>query len=187
MERAALVALLDGHLAEDEQERADLEAMREAARTLERPFSRAQPGAHFTGSAVVVDPPGERVCLIHHGKLHRWLQPGGHADEADGGAMEATALREAREETGLSVSLHPSAPRPLDVDAHRIPARKDEPEHRHLDVRFLVVAADPEKLAHDPSESHGARWLPWDEALALADEPALRRLLLKARRQAGAR
>jgi 8-oxo-dGTP pyrophosphatase MutT (NUDIX family) len=133
---------------------------------------------------VVVDPGAGRVCLIHHGKLNRWLQPGGHADEADGGSMEATALREAREETGLAVSLHPTAPRPLDVDAHRIPARKAEPEHLHLDVRFLLVAERPEALAHDPGESHGARWVPWDEALALADEPALRRLLSKARRLA---
>jgi len=182
LHRQALARLLDAHRPEDERERADLEAMRAAAGALERPFSRAQPGAHFTGSAVVVDPEGGRVCLVHHGKLNRWLQPGGHAEEADGGSLEATALREAREETGLSVRPHPTAPRPLDVDAHRIPARKDEPEHRHLDVRFLVVAEDPERLSHDPAESHGARWLSWDEALALADEPALRRLLLKARR-----
>lgn len=182
--RDRLLALLDAHQPEDEQERADLEAMRAAARTLERPFSREQLGEHFTGSALVVDPAGQRACLVHHAKLNRWLQPGGHADEADGGAMEVTALREAREETGLRVRLHPTAPRPLDVDAHRIPARKTEPEHRHLDVRYLVVADDPEALAHDPNESHGARWVSWDEALALADEPALKRLLRKARRAA---
>ena len=55
MSRDLLIALLDGHLPEDAQERADLEAMREAARSLEHPFSRQQPGAHFTGSALVVD------------------------------------------------------------------------------------------------------------------------------------
>ncbi|HYV45976.1 MAG TPA: NUDIX hydrolase [Myxococcaceae bacterium] len=185
MDRRALISLLDAHHPEDAQERADLEAMREAARALERPFSREQPGAHFTGSAMVVDPAGTRACLVHHAKLNRWLQPGGHADEADGGAMEVTALREAREETGLRVHLHPTAPRPLDVDAHRIPARQTEPEHRHLDVRYLVVAENPEALAHDPNESHGARWVGWDEALALADEPALKRLLRKAKRAAG--
>ena len=77
-----------------------------------------------------------------------------------------------------------AVPRPLDVDVHVIPARKDEPEHRHLDVRYLVVAANPEALAHDPDESFGARWLPFDEAIALADEPALKRLLEKAKRHA---
>src|SRR5438132_8205968 len=110
--------------------------MRDYARMLERPFSRSQAVAHFTGSAVVTDPGGERVCLVHHAKLNRWLQPGGHADDSDAGSLEATALREAGEETGLSVVLHPTAPRPLDLDVHRIPERKGEPAHHHLDVRY---------------------------------------------------
>lgn len=180
-EQPALQAALAAHVATDEKERADLSAMRDFAASLAAPFSRGQWPAHFTGSAVVVDPSGERVCLVLHGKLNRWLQPGGHADEADGGELANTALREAREETGLDVALHARAPRPLDVDVHVIPARKAEPEHRHLDVRYLVVAANPDALAHDPDESHGAQWLGWDEALARADEPALTRLLEKAR------
>lgn len=177
----SLIRLLDAHLPTDEKERADLAAMKRHARELKTPFSRRELAAHFTGSAVVVTPDGQRVLLVHHGKLNRWLQPGGHADEEDAGELANTALREAREETGLRVALHPRAPQPLDVDVHRIPARKDEPEHHHLDVRFLVVASDPDALAHDPTESHGAQWLFWDEALKRADEPALRRLLTKAR------
>lgn len=180
----ALQDLLSRHAPLDAKEAEDLGLMRAKAAQLAQPFSRAQEEAHFTGSAVVVTPDGGRVCLVHHGKLHRWLQPGGHAEAGDGGDMAATALREAREETGCRVGLHPTAPRPLDVDAHRIPARKGEPEHVHLDVRFLVVAEDPEALAHDPSESHGAQWLTWEEALARADEPALVRLLTRAREAA---
>lgn len=179
--RGALLSLLERHAPQDEKERADLEAMVAHARALEAPLSRAQATAHFTGSAVVVTADGGRVCLIHHGKLHRWLQPGGHSDEADFGAMELSALREAREETGLNVTLHPGAPRPLDVDVHAIPERKGEPGHQHLDVRYLVVAHNPDALAHDPNESHGAQWLSWDDALARADEAPLRRLLMKAR------
>lgn len=181
MVRDLLVLLLDRHTATDAKEGEDLATMRAYARTLEAPFSRAQEEAHFTGSAVVVTSDGQRVCLVHHAKLHRWLQPGGHADEADGFDIERTALREAREETGCEVGLHPAAPRPLDVDVHAIPARKSEALHRHLDVRFLVVAKNPDALAHDPNESFGAQWLGWDEALARADEAPLRRMLLKAR------
>jgi 8-oxo-dGTP pyrophosphatase MutT (NUDIX family) len=178
-----LTALLAAHQPSDDQERADLLAMQDFASTLPDPFARTQLPAHFTGSAVVVDPAGERVLLVHHAKLNRWLQPGGHAEPGDE-SMLHTALREAREETGLEVSLHPRAPRPLDVDVHVIPARKTEPEHRHLDVRVLVVAANPDALAHDPNESHGAQWLSWPDALARADEPALRRLLQKAKQAA---
>ncbi|MFL5319471.1 MAG: NUDIX hydrolase [Myxococcaceae bacterium] len=177
----ALRKLLAAHHPTDEKERRDLETMRSRAATLSAPFSRKQPEAHFTGSAVVVTPDGQRVLMLHHAKLNRWLQPGGHADEADLGAMEATALREAREETGCEVELHSSAPRPLDVDVHGIPARKDEAGHDHLDVRFLVVAKNPEAMAHDPNESHGAQWLSWDDALGRADDEALKRLLSKAR------
>lgn len=176
-----LVELLAAHQPTDEKETADLRELRGFAASLSEPFSRSQWPAHFTGSAVVVTPDGARVCLVLHGKLNRWLQPGGHADVADGGSMEATALREAREETGCEVALHPTAPRPLDVDMHVIPARKTEPEHRHLDVRYLVVAKNPEALVHDPNESHGAQWLTWDEALSRADEEPLRRMLLKAK------
>ena len=181
MDTSDLKALLASHVAADEKEAADLQRMREEAATLAEPFSRHQAGAHFTGSAVVVTPDGARTCLVHHAKLKRWLQPGGHADVADSGEMSRTALREAAEETGCRVVLHPRAPRPLDVDVHAIPARGDEPGHLHLDVRFLFVAEDPEALAHDPAESFGARWLGWDEALAAADEPPLRRMLEKAR------
>ena len=173
--------LLAAHRPGDEKETADLGDMRTFAVSLLEPFSREQQPAHFTGSAVMVTPDGQKVCLVLHAKLKRWLQPGGHSDVVDGGSMETTALREAREETGCEVVLHPTAPRPLDVDVHVIPARKTEPEHRHLDVRFLVVATNPEALAHDPNESYGAQWLSWDEALARADEAPLRRMLEKAR------
>ncbi len=173
---ASLLAAFDG---EDEKERADLAQMRTFAESLAEPFSRSQWPAHFTGSAVVVSPDGKRVVMVMHAKLKRWLQPGGHADAADLGSMAQTALREAREETGLEVKLF--SDEPIDVDVHVIPARKDEPEHRHLDVRYLVVAANPEALARDPNESHGAQWLAWDEAVARADEAPLKRMLLKAR------
>ena len=176
-----LARLLAAHTAADAREQEDLLAMRDFARTLADPFSRAQWPAHFTGSAVVVSPEGGRVVLVHHAKLLRWLQPGGHAEPADAGQMQNTALREAREETGLEVTLHALAPAPLDVDVHVIPARKAEPEHRHLDVRYLFVARDAEALRHDPAESFGAQWLAWGEALARADEAPLHRLLEKAR------
>ena len=177
-----LASLLAGFAPSEGKEALDLAQMRDFAHALTDPLSRSQWPAHFTGSAVVVSPDGLKVCLLLHAKLNRWLQPGGHADPADQGSMEQTALREAREETGLEVKLHPLAPAPFDVDVHVIPARKSEPEHRHLDVWYLVVAHDPDALAHDPGESQGAQWLGWDQAIHRADEEPLRRMLEKARR-----
>jgi 8-oxo-dGTP pyrophosphatase MutT (NUDIX family) len=144
------------------------------ASDLAEPFSRTQPNAHFTASAAVLDASGTRTCLVDHVKLGRRLQPGGHFEPTDE-SLSQGALREAREETGLELRLHPYAARPLDVDIHEIPALGDEPPHLHLDLRYLVVADGGE-----PAE--GAAWVPLDEAIAGTDEPALRRLLEKARR-----
>ena len=153
--------------------------MLEWATTLEEPFSRHQEKAHFTGSALVVDVQQKRVALLLHKKLQRWLQPGGHADVLDNGQMARTALREAQEETGCRVHLHPTAPQPFDLDIHLIPERPNEAAHCHLDVRFRVVAENPEAMAFDAAESSGARWLGFDEAIDFADDVSLKRLLQK--------
>jgi len=175
----SLDALLAAVVPTDDKERADLALMKAQRALLPAPLSRSQPAAHFTGSAVVTD--GRRVALVHHRKLGRWLQPGGHVEEADGADLLATALREAEEETGCPVAPHPTAPRPLDVDVHPIPSRGTEPAHLHLDVRFLVVTDRPGALRVDPAESHGVQWFGLDEALHRAGTPEMRRLLSKTR------
>jgi 8-oxo-dGTP pyrophosphatase MutT (NUDIX family) len=113
---------------------------------------------HLTGSAVVVDHTTTRTLLVHHAKLDRWLQPGGHAD--GDGNLGAVALREAAEETGL-VGLRLVKP-PIDVDIHVIPARPGEPEHVHLDVRSVVLTGDS-LVAAPNEETLGARWLSADD------------------------
>ncbi len=151
------------------------------------PFDRRILEGHLTASAVVVSAAGDRVLLLHHRKLGRWLQPGGHAEPGEGDP-ERIALREAREETGIpGLVLHDSAPRPLDVDVHPIPARGDEPAHRHLDLRYLVIAPDsmPPRLA--PAEARALRWFAWEELPALDLDPGLCRALRAARAQIGVR
>jgi 8-oxo-dGTP pyrophosphatase MutT (NUDIX family) len=144
-------------------------------RNVPRPFHRETQAGHFTGSAWLVSADGERVLLMHHRKLQRWLQLGGHADgDAD---LPNVALREAQEESGLA-DLH-VLPEIFDVDLHTIPARRDEPGHWHYDVRYVVVARGSEAFTVNEESLD----LAWRSIADLAADPAadvsLRRMARK--------
>lgn len=157
-----LLSLLLAHRPADAKEERDRDAIASFVRGGGDLFSRGRydPG-HLTGSAFILDAAGSRWLLVHHRRLGLWLQPGGHGEPGETDPL-AVALREAVEETGLAgLRPHPSAPVPFDLDVHRIPARREEPEHLHLDIRYLLVApagAAPRASA----ESRGIGWFPLD-------------------------
>jgi 8-oxo-dGTP pyrophosphatase MutT (NUDIX family) len=171
--RADLQALLAAHHGADEKERADLALMRELAGTLAHPLSADEPTAHFTASALVVDPALEHVCLVHHRKLDRWLQPGGHVEPSDASVL-AAAIREVAEETGLATE--PLRPGLFDVDVHEFPERGGRAAHLHLDCRFLL-GADGDALQAS-AESEDVRWFTLAEASAQSDG-SVRRMVAK--------
>jgi len=142
---------------------------------------RCLPG-HVTASAWIVSHDLERCLLTHHRKLDRWLQLGGHADgDPD---VVAVALRDAEEESGLSgfevLSRDQTGrPEPLDVDVHVIPARANEPEHEHHDIRFLLRAPAGQELVQS-EESIDLGWFSWADLRRIADEQSLLRMAHKA-------
>jgi 8-oxo-dGTP pyrophosphatase MutT (NUDIX family) len=153
------------------------EAMLELLAAVDSPFDREvfSPG-HFTASGFVVSPPLDAVLLVHHRRLERWLQPGGHVDPGDVSAEDA-ARREIEEETGIG-GLERIG-RLIDIDVHAIPARHDEPAHRHFDLRFGYRAA--QEVPTPADEVRDARWVPFDRVATYDVDESVRRGLAKLR------
>ncbi len=183
MSEARRIALLDAlraHVAESDVEAASLARIIAFVERTPAPFDRATLEGHITGSAVVMSGDGTRFFVLHHRKLDRWLQPGGHSDAEDDSTL-ATALREAREETGLTDLKPGNSGQILDVDAHDIPAHGAEPAHVHYDIRYLLMTSGA-ATTYNMVEAAGARWITLDEIDGLDVDASLARALHKAAR-----
>ncbi|MBP2416522.1 NUDIX domain-containing protein [Microlunatus capsulatus] len=140
---------------------------------------------HVTASALVLDPDLERTVLCLHRKGRFWVQPGGHL-EPDDADVAAAALREAREETGLTGPM--ALPGLLDLNRHALPAGFGACRV-HWDVGVAVTApADAVPAVSD--ESHAVAWfaldaLPQPLAGSVATRLQRARALLAGRSGAG--
>ena len=126
---------------------------------------------HLTASVLVLSSDAQRALLTLHAKAGAWFQLGGHLEPSDADVV-AAAVREAREESGLSgLAIDPT---PVHLDVHPVPFCG--PAVSHLDVRFVAVTSD--EHGHRVSEeSSDLRWWPVDQLPGsdLADLVALAR------------
>jgi 8-oxo-dGTP pyrophosphatase MutT (NUDIX family) len=165
---------LDQYVARGEIEIADAARMRRLAETEPDPWLRSLP-VHLTASALVVHPQTARVLLRWHHRQQMWLQVGGHGDPGENDPLEI-ALREAREETGLT-DLVPWPDAGLKhVALCDVTAGKGEPAHQHADLRYFLATGNPQAARPENPDAR-LRWLSVDEARALTGTNNLTRTL----------
>lgn len=156
--RTTLTAYLDQH-PEEKPDLAPALGLLDAGADL---TSRTEFRGHATAGAVLAGPDG-RILHIHHLAIGTWLLPGGHL-EADDATLLDTARRELTEETGIPAdTVTPVGDSPLHIDIHPIGANpaKGEPDHQHIDFRFLfTTTADIGELQTE--EVTDATWRPAD-------------------------
>ncbi|MBW8880334.1 MAG: NUDIX domain-containing protein [Asticcacaulis sp.] len=109
-------------------------------------LARSDFPAHITASVLI--PQGDGLLTVWHPHLKQWLQPGGHVDPGED--VLTAALREAREETGFDCVLDQDEDLPWDIDCLFVPAnaKKNEPDHWHIDFRYrlrpVAMIGEPE-------------------------------------------
>ena len=118
-------------------------------------FERSLEIGHITASAWLINKQGTHALLMHHAKLNRWVQLGGHCDGNPD--VLAVAIKEAQEESGI-MDIVPMSTQIFDIDIHLIPENPKEKEHYHYDVRFLLKVVSDEQVVQN-SESNELRWI----------------------------
>ncbi len=114
----------------------------------------------FTVALLIVHE--NRVLLVHHRKLGKWLPIGGHIELDED--PEQAALREGFEETGLNLELVGERPpttedgtraliAPRFLDIHRISAT-----HEHIGMIYLARVRGGQ-LTLAAAEHHDIRWV----------------------------
>lgn len=170
-----LLDQLRAYVPSDEAEAEHHGAMVKLLTSAADPFSRGHFGpGHFTASCYIVDGEG-RLLLHHHRRLDRWLQMGGHVEDEE--SLDLTALREGIEESGLvDLELRDGI---FDLDVHRIPAAKGEPDHDHFDVRYLARTSAPDAISIDRGESNELAWVTLERAAELMPGSESHRVIRK--------
>ena len=174
MNRNLLIELLEGYersLSEFKSKNSIISFIREN----ENCFDRELDKGHITGSAWLLNKQGDKALLMHHKKLNRWFQPGGHADGNPD--ILSVSIKEAREESGIN-SIIPVSEKIFDIDIHRIPSNVKEKEHFHYDIRFLLQVTSDEVI-HMNEEAKELRWIGKHKEEVMTDDESVVRMFHK--------
>lgn len=154
-----------------EQEQNDKKLILDFIDKNEDAFERSNSIAHMTASAWVVNRERTKVLMVYHKIYDSWSWTGGHADgEKD---LLSVALREVKEETGVSaspVSENIFSLEILTVDGHE-KRGKYVSSHLHMNVTYLLEADENEEVRVCEDENRGVQWFTLEEALQASTEP----------------
>jgi len=163
---------LDRYEPRDASEVADVARLR-ALLEREEVCDRSTP-VHVTGSSLVVHPPSRSVLLRWHPRMQMWMQVGGHFDAGETDPR-LVALREAREETGLTDLRAPATTveHPVQIVIVPVPAHGEEPAHEHADFRYVFLTGRPTEIVPESTAAR-LRWSDLARAIDETVEPNLR-------------
>lgn len=177
MDRKKMISKLEKYHPFDAKESKMHQQVLEFARRVPDCFDDYYPEGHIVAGAWVLDKKQRKIGLVHHKKVHKWLQPGGHSDGSSDTPQEA--LREATEELGID-NLRLANENIFDIDVHTIyeDKKRNLAKHFHFELRFLVLG-DSSISPVCSSESDEVKWVDLDKVLDYNNEEAMQRFVKK--------
>ena len=143
-------------------------------------FHRTNYSGHFTASAWILNENRDKALMTHHKKLNMWLQLGGHADGNTD--LIDVARKEAMEESGIE-KIRLLKDEIFDVDIHLVPKFKDQPSHKHFDIRFIFEANENNEQISFNHESHKVLWIKLDKIKNYNSEVSIRKMIEKTKKE----
>lgn len=143
------------------QEQSDKPLMLMSARRApQKILTRESALMHITASSMILSESREHVLMAFHNIYKSWAWTGGHADGDND--MLSVALREAREETGI-MSLTPLKTGAASLEIITVPAHikrsKFVSAHLHLNLSYLFIGDERERVRAKADENAGVRWI----------------------------
>lgn len=105
----------------------------------------------YTASAYIIDFKNHCVLLMYNRKLRKWLQPGGHILDSELELPWHTAIREAKEETGIDINIVGPV-----LDGRRQPIAVEHYSNSVGDMIDIQYLAEP--LSTDISDYDNVCW-----------------------------
>ena len=175
MHRDNLLSLIHAYNPQDYDEQGYKQTITAFIQNNPNCFERSLDSGHITASSWLLNIKHTNALLLHHKKLNRWFQLGGHCDGNPD--VLAVAIKEAQEESGI-ISIAPISSAIFDIDVHLIPANSKEKEHYHYDIRFLLQVTGHEKVIQN-EESNELRWISKDKSSLPTTERSVTRMFEK--------
>jgi isopentenyldiphosphate isomerase len=166
--------LLENYIPYNEQEAFDKIAMLSFIEKNSDFLERTNLVAHFTSSSIVVNQTMDKVLFAHHNIYKSWGWLGGHND-GDPDLLHV-AVKETEEETGVK-QLTPYDGKIFMLDTIYVPNHmkngKHISDHLHLNVTYLLIANEKEKLTINEQENSGVQWFDIETVLSIVTEPRM--------------